>query len=191
MSEHPPEASVNAAPRKGGIPWFVIVLILLIVVAAPVVVCGGLLAGTLVPALSQARESASMLRATIQGRTVGVALLQYEQSEGALPPMDADWVALLVDAQLIFPSDVELPEGPAGVQAFFYVPAADTSGGASQVLLYEHPDARMGGGIIVYADNSAMYIEDPEFTSIVDGLTLPVGTAWAPHKDVEWPADSP
>jgi len=71
----------ESAPRKSGLPWIVILAICCVVL----LVCGGILAGLLLPAVSAAREAGRRAGCSNNLRQIGLAFQEYELKYGAFP----------------------------------------------------------------------------------------------------------
>jgi prepilin-type processing-associated H-X9-DG protein len=74
-----------APPQKSSSTAWVVVLVVLGVLGM-LVVCGGILAALLLPAVQAAREAARRAQCTNNMRQIAVALLQYESQYGQFPP---------------------------------------------------------------------------------------------------------
>ncbi len=76
----------GAMPGQGGSNKTIIVLAVLGGVFFVLLVCGGLLAAMLLPAVNAAREAARRAQCTNNLRQISVAMMQYEMTHGCLPP---------------------------------------------------------------------------------------------------------
>ena len=72
----------DAAPRKSGVSWVVVVAIC----CAVMVLCGGVLAGLLLPAINAAREAGRRAACSNNIKEIEIGLLTYESAHGEFPP---------------------------------------------------------------------------------------------------------
>lgn len=123
---------------------------------------------------------------------IGAALTTYsQQNNGTLPDTD-NWERavrqLHADASIL----VSPNAAPADV-SYYYVPLGDLSSlpsPATTVMAYTNPDHYKGlGGVVLFADGSVRWIENPAFQSTIDAIVLPDGTPYTPH--LKPPANNP
>lgn len=142
--------------------------------------------GIVLPALGKARMAATRLKDQTQLREISQALFEYSSNHAdVLPGPGEDWRQILLDEGYITDPDVfASATGAPAEGSFYYVPADELTFDGSQVLLYSDPDLYAGyGGLIGYHDNHVEWVYSPTFEQIVQSLTLPDGTPWAPHLD--------
>ena len=177
----PPPARDSAANR---LPFIIAVVVGGFLLLSLVI---GLCAGLLLPALNSARNSARLTKSMSNLVQIGIALQRYSaDNAGEFPENGADLRVRL--ARYIDPgSDVwDIPR-PAGVdRVYYYVPlgnAGALKNPSAQPLMYEAPGLwRREGGTILYADGSIRHTDGLAYRTIIDGITLPDGTSWTPHK---------
>ena len=105
-----------------------------------------------------------------QIRLIARALSLYSSTDdGALPPADADWVTMLVDAGLA-PRELFTSPGEeeAGAVSYFLVPAPtlDVSDG-SRVLLSERPGLHPEGTHVVFHDGRVAMVTAAEAERLI------------------------
>lgn len=182
MTELPPP--IPDAPRKNSIgPGAIIGIIVAVVVV--MVMCAGLLLGLLLPALGKARQSAQMLKSSAQMRMIAMSLQVYAMdNDNQYPEAGADLRTRL--GTVVPPDSWEAPEAPAGMTSYYYVPLGDMTriqDPARTVLLYENPALpKRTTWNVVFADGRADLLGGTQFRQLIDALTLPDGTPYAPHK---------
>lgn len=131
-----------------------------------------------IPHISQ--ELCSNNLRTIHGAMVRYALFY----SGEFPEQEKGWQARLVALGTVTPFNYECPSDNITMgSSYFYVPGYNLDSPPDQIIIYEHPDIHKGGGHIVTADGTVEFVEHDELLEMLDGLTLPDGTPWAPHKD--------
>ncbi len=74
--------SAEDVPRRSGLSWIVI----LVVACGALVVCGGILAGLLLPAVSAAREAGRRAACMNKLHQIGLAMQEYVITYGRFPP---------------------------------------------------------------------------------------------------------
>jgi prepilin-type processing-associated H-X9-DG protein len=72
----------QAGPQRSSTPW----VLILAIVCGVLVLCGGILAALLLPAINAAREAGRRASCTNKLRQINLALLNYESTYGHLPP---------------------------------------------------------------------------------------------------------
>ncbi len=106
-----------------------------------------------------------------------------ENNNGRLPGPDEDWRAMLIregTPATAFSSLVETAPRPF----LHYVPATELTQVDGRVLLYTDPGLYYpGSGYIAYHDGFVEFVRAPRFARIINALTLPDGTPFAPHLD--------
>ncbi len=174
-----------AEPKKGLSTGGIIAIVL----GAVIIVGGGgfclLGAGILLPAVNRARENAMQIMSATQARAIAQAVQQYESDKGTALPRDG-WTQLLLNEGLITPDMLILPSDDTITPAYFLLPVGALDGQTglpTNVLVYEHPGAFDRGGNVVYTDGMASFINEPEFTTLIDNLQNPDGTPFAPHRN--------
>jgi prepilin-type processing-associated H-X9-DG protein len=128
--------------------------------------------------------------AASQLRVVATSMVIYAQdNKGSLPTPDMDWQAVLVNNGSLASNSLTSPRAEnSTAPSYFIVPGwnLDTvQNPASFIIAYENPtfftrDTERVN--IAYADGSVQQIPLPQATKLIDALTLPDGTPWAPHK---------
>jgi prepilin-type processing-associated H-X9-DG protein len=190
MTQSPPTYPGPLDPPKKGMSTGLIIGIVVGLIA----IVGGLLLclaiGILLPALGKARGTARELTASSQLRMVATSMVIYAQdNKGSLPTPDMDWQAMLVSNGSIPSNSLVSPRAEQSTApSFFIVPGwnLDTvQNPASFIIAYENPtfftrDTERVN--IAYADGSVQQIPLAQATKLLDALTLPDGTPWAPHK---------
>ena len=78
--------SYTAEPERRGMSTGVIVAIVIGAVLVVLLMCGGILAALLLPAVSSARDSARRVQCSNNLHQINIALMQYETEHGAFPP---------------------------------------------------------------------------------------------------------
>ncbi|MEM7629700.1 MAG: DUF4190 domain-containing protein [Planctomycetota bacterium] len=151
-----------------------------------------LVAGIMLPALGAARQAALTTRDAVNVRAIAQGLTLYAQNNNdALPPVDADWRALLIDGGY---APIEVFETPylngaaTGVHSYVYLPADSITFNARQVLVYTNPQLTPDGGTnVAFHDNHIEFIDAMTFEAMVPAFSLPDGTPFVPHLDEEMP----
>ncbi|MEZ6243863.1 MAG: DUF4190 domain-containing protein [Phycisphaerales bacterium] len=141
--------------------------------------------GIFLPALANARRAAIRLKDQTQMREIETAMMLYaNENHDHLPGADEDWRRVLVDGgYLTDPEALESPASEPGQgESYYYVPSKLIMYDSTRVLLYTNPDLYDGeGGLIGYHDGHVEWVLNPTFEQIINSLTLPDGTPWAPH----------
>lgn len=159
----------------------IVCVVLLVIIVA--------LGALMLPALGRAREAAMQARGSAQARGVAMAVMQYHSANNAMLSPES-WEDELVAGAWV--TREQLAGWQGSDTAYYFVPQpadGSTLGDQSVVLVYEHPDYLPDGGNIAYADGRAVWIEEPRFSEIINALTLPDGTPYAPHTAVTLSAD--
>lgn len=179
MSQFPPQMPAPA-PKKGLGTGAIIAIVagVLVVICA----CGGV--GVLLPALSKARDSARMIKSSTQMRAIYMSLVMYaDANQSWLPPQGSDVPSLLPDVP---PTMWQSPSAPPSGPSYYYVPLGrldKIENPSSKVILYENPDMpRRGMWNVVFADGRIDVLQANEYRQLIDGITLPDGTPYTPHK---------
>jgi len=154
-------------------------------------IVGCVMLGVLLPALGAARNSARQVMSQAQMRQIGMALEMYaSDNQGAFPEAGAD-LRQRLGTHLTGPSVWEAPGAEPGITSYFYVPIGGhdaASNPTTQALLYENPQLhRKRGGSVLYADLSVVNYDQPQYSVIIDAVTLPDGTPWTPHLNNSGP----
>ena len=187
-----PHQTPDQYPRKRSMGTGAIIAI---VVGALILLLGGFclvggIFGLLAPALAKARATAIQTVSRSQLSMLGEALSAYAaKHDGRLPGADQDWMAAL-EMEGLLPREALIPLQVRDVPAsppmyYFYVPAERLSGSSTRILAYEHPDLSSGGGNVLMHDLTAVFLDEPAFTTAIGTLTLEDGTRWAPHEAVD------
>ncbi len=172
------------APKKGMGPGAVIGIILGGLVLL-VVLCGGLSAALLMPALKQARETAQHLKSGAQMRAIAQQLIMYAQDNaGDFPPAGTDLSVLF--AQELDPSIFVAPNPPPSGASYIYVPVGNernVKDPTSMVLLYENPACPTTAWNVAYLDGRVELISGPEaYRTVIDAIRLPTGVPFTPPR---------
>ncbi|MDX2132005.1 MAG: hypothetical protein SFY69_08135 [Planctomycetota bacterium] len=173
------------APKKGMGAGAIIAIIAGVVVLL-LVVCGGISALVLMPAISKARDAALSMQSMAQMRMIQQGLVTYAVDNGdTLPPLGVDLPSVLAPYGVtgeMFTS----PRPPASGPSYFYVPLGNMSRIESPpqtVLLYENPTIPGPPWMVGYADGSVISVQtEAEYRAIIDAIVLPDGTPFTPHK---------
>jgi prepilin-type processing-associated H-X9-DG protein len=143
-----------------------------------------LLISILLPSLSRARELSKRTVCAANMRGIGQSMYIYAQDGGMFPEEGADWQGRLVGAGLTMPQQFLCPsDSLVSGSSYYYVPGYGVESDPEQVILYEDPAIHGGeGGNILTQDGHVGFVRSPRYEEMIDSITLPDGTPWAPHK---------
>jgi prepilin-type processing-associated H-X9-DG protein len=143
-----------------------------------------LMISILLPSLSRARELSKRTVCGANMRAIGQAMHIYAQDGGMFPEEGADWQGRLVGAGLTMPQQFLCPsDSLVSGSSYYYVPGYGVESDPEQVILYEDPAIHGGeGGNILTQDGHVGFVRSPRYEEMIDSITLPDGTPWAPHK---------
>ena len=130
-----------------------------------------LLVAVMLPAIAQARQSAHEAMSMAHARAITQGLIAYSADyDNALPPPDADWVALLIDGGHVQPELFVSPSAEdESVVSYHYVPAPQLTSEPTQPLVYETPDLRARPGAIVgFHDSRVEVLDGPTFEALLE-----------------------
>ena len=191
-------------PSNSGSSTAVIVAIVLASLFACFLVCGGMMAVLLLPAVSSAREAARRMQCSNNLKQISLALLNYESAFGSLPPaytVDNEGNLLHSWRTLILPW---LEQSPLYQQIDLNKPWDDPTNAFlldTDLSIFRCPSSKIGKGLTTY-----QVIDDPssafpgsssvKFSAIVDGTSNTVcvvetdeldAVHWAEPKDQNMP----
>ena len=143
-----------------------------------------ILLAIMLPSLSRARELSKRIVCSSQLQAIGMAMTQYSLSTGAACT-DFDQ---LLDAGYVSPGQFRCPSDAQGPCSYYFVPhpdpAAEDYADPKRIVVYEHPLIHGGeGGNVLWADGHVSFEKSPGYDQLIDSLTLPDGTPFAPHDE--------
>jgi prepilin-type processing-associated H-X9-DG protein len=141
-----------------------------------------LMIAILLPAMAVARDAAMDLKSmeNVREMTQGMLVLASSHDD-EFPGADEDWQQVLITGAGVTPGVFESPSTDGLGADYFFVPVGKSMFDGSTVLIYEDPALDPSATIIGFADGHVEKIDEPRASMLLNGLTLPDGTAWTPH----------
>lgn len=178
--------------QKKGMSGCAIAAIVLGIVGVVLLILVVALVALLLPAVSRARENAMQIMGGVQARQIAQSLMQYRADNQRYPDADT-WADDLIAGTYAIEEELFWAVNSDSQQrVYFFVPQDENAANPNDpttILVYEHPDVFERGGNIAYADGHVEFIAEPQFSQIINALTLPDGTPYAPHTAVVLPAE--